>query len=144
MGRLWRISLGETLMWAVTSHSACLCVCPSFWCVCVHVCVHVCIHVCNYVFEYSAVTLFSCKLLSFPCAVWQGVQGHCRCKVWWGEESACTHVGLVRIYIRALTWERLGSLVPACERQICLPCLSHAGTREPNLSHDCASGETLA
>ena len=23
-------------------------------------------------------------------------------------------------------------------------CLSHAGTREPNLSHDCGSGEALA
>ena len=63
------------------------------------------------------------------------------------------------------------ALVPACERQVVLPtfrseysdllqgeegqstltetsarqtCLSHAGTREPNLSHDCASGEALA
>ena len=39
------------------------------------------------------------------------------------------------------TLERLGSLVPACERQI---CLSHAGTRESNLSHHCTSGEALA
>ena len=69
-----------------------------------------------------------------------------------GWVSVITGAGWGRVAVQGevhveelVTRERLGSLIPACERQICLAtCLSHAGIREPNLSHDYTSGEALA